>query len=139
MSKEEVSIVLEILRNSLGEDHSLYKKCVDVFCLEFQVDEKYREYGEKIAASNSRIYELEEENRKLKDKIMFFEKTRSDKKLKTENEMLRGCMINIFKCLIDAGIFKGYNIIFPKGGKPDAFWIFHTKGEENYEKRHILT
>ena len=129
MNKEEIRIVLEILRNSLGEDHSLYKKCVDAFCLEYQVSEKYREYKEKIVARDSRLNDLEEENRKLKNQIISFEKTRSDKKLQIENKMLRGCMINIFKCLIDAGIFKGYDIIFPKGGPKDNFEIFYTKGE----------
>jgi len=129
MSKEGIRIVLDILRNSLGEEHYLYKKCVDALCLEYQVSEKYREYREKIEARDSMIYDLEKENKILKNQIKLLSETRKDKKLQAENKMLRGCMINIFKCLINAGIFKGYNIIFPKGGNPDNFEIFHTRGE----------
>lgn len=129
MNKEEIRIALEILRNSLGEEHSLYKKCVDIFCMEYQISAKISAYEEAIRYRDNKICDLERENKILKAENKFFREKKSDKKLFMENRMLRGCMINIFKCLIDAGIFKGYNIVFPKVGSTDDFDIFHTKGE----------
>ena len=86
------------------------------------------DYERVIEKLKEKIDDLQEENVTLRVKLAEDLKVRgTDKKIVRENKMLRGCLINILKCLINAGLFKGYNIIFPKGGESDNFSIFYTK------------